>query len=243
MTTKIVLDTNIWIYLTKDTFSELLIELKGKAIYEEIEIVVNDVIIKEWHRNKEKTIKSLVESIKSEYKSAIRLSSHMDEPSKTKFLETLSEYKDEEKRIEKAEMKVQEVEDFMTSCKTLKVTQEQKLFVSNLAIDKKPPFENNKNNFNDALIIRNVCEDANYTFPSRYDLIYVSNNPQDFIDKETKEVHSSLMDGMNPIRLKTVTELGLALKLAPELIEDFDDWLDSQLQWQAELEFEIKRGK
>ena len=243
MTTKIVLDTNIWIYLTKDTFNELLIELKGKAIYEEIEIVVNDVIVKEWHRNKEKTIKALVESIKSEYKSAIRLASHMDEPSKTKFLETLSEYKDEEKRIEKAEKKVQEVEDFMTSCKILEVTEEQKLFVSNLAIDKKPPFENNKNNFNDALIIRNICQDANSTFPSRYDLIYVSNNPQDFIDKETKEVHSSLMDAMNPIRLKTVTELGLALKLAPELIEDFDDWLDSQLQWQAELEFDMKRGK
>ncbi|WP_203296808.1 PIN domain-containing protein [Luteirhabdus pelagi] len=243
MITKIVLDTNIWIYLTKDTFNELLMELKEKAVNEEIKIVVNDVIIKEWHRNKNQTLKALVESIKSEYKSAIKLASHMDEPSKTEFLLSLTDYKDEEKRIEKAEKKVQEVEDFMTTCKIIKVTAEQKLFVSNLAIDKKPPFENNKNNFNDALIIRNICQDANSTFPSRYDLIYVSNNPEDFIDKKTNEVYSSLMDGMNPIRLKTVTELGLALKLAPELIEDFDDWLESELQWQAELESDIRRGK
>ena len=241
--TRIVLDTNIWIYLTKDTFNSLLIELKGKCIYEEIEIIVNDVILKEWKRNKEKTIKSLVESIQSEYKSAIKLSSHMEEPSKSEFLLTLSEYKDEKKRIEKAEKKVQEVEDFMNCCERIEVTNEQKLFISNLAIEKKQPFQNNKNNFNDALIIRNICETAQNTIPNLYDLIYVSNNPEDFIDKKTKEIYSSLMEGMSSVRLKTVTELGQALKLAPELIEDFDDWIESQYQMHAEMEYDIMRGK
>jgi predicted nucleic acid-binding protein len=241
--TKIVLDTNIWIYLTKDTFSELLIELKGKAIYEEFEIVVNEVIVKEWNRNKPNTIKTLVDGIKSEYKSAQKLASHMEEPAKSEFLATLSQYKDEKTRIEKAEKKVKEVEDFMNSCRILEVTNEQKLFISNLAIEKMPPFENNKNNFNDALIIRNICEFAENTVPSKYDLIYVSNNPDDFTDKKTGDVYSSIMEGMNPIRLKTVTQLGQALKLAPELIEDFDDWLDYHLEMEAEYQFDLMRGK
>jgi predicted nucleic acid-binding protein len=241
--TKIILDSNIWIYLTKDTFNSLLIELKGKAIYKEIEILVNEVILKEWKRNKKKTIKSLVESIQSEYKSAIKLSSHMEEPAKSEFLLILTEYKDEKKRIEKAEAKVQEVEEFMNCCEKIKITDEQKLFISNLAIDKKPPFENNKNNFNDALIIRNICETAENTIPNLYDIIYVSNNPQDFIDKETNEVYSSLMDGINSVRLKTVIELGQALKLAPELIEDFDDWVDSYLDAQLDYEMDLRRGK
>lgn len=241
--TKIVLDTNIWIYLTKDAFSKLLIELKGKAIYEEFEIVVNDVIVKEWHRNKERTIKTLVDGIESEYKSAQKLAFHMDEPAKTEFLSILSQYKDEKTRIEKAEKKVKEVEDFMNCCRIVEVTDEQKLFISNLAIEKKPPFENNKNNFNDALIIRNIFAFAENTIPSKYDIIYVSNNPSDFTDKKTGDVYSSIMEGMNPIRLKTVTQLGQALQLAPELIEDFDDWLDAQLDLEADLELDIRRGK
>ena len=48
---------------------------------------------------------------------------------------------------------------------------------------------------------------------------------------------------MQGIRLKNVTQLGEALKLAPELIEDFDDWLEEQLEQKAYTEWEISRGK
>lgn len=40
-----------------------------------------------------------------------------------------------------------------------------------------------------------------------------------------------------------MTELGEALKLAPEVIEDFDAWLEQQLDDQAMYELDIRRGK
>jgi len=239
----IALDTNIWIYLTKDTFFELWIKFKEMKETEEITVIVNDIILKEWARNKPTTIKSLTGSIRNEYKSALNLSNYLQGEVRANYLQTITAYKDETNRIQKAEERVDEVETFMKSCKIIETTEAQKLFISELAISKKPPFQNNKNNFNDALILRNICEFVKVEYPALYDLIYVSNNPDDFIDKETREVHQDIFKDLKPIRLKNVTELGEALKLAPEVIEDFEAWLDYQLDTQAMYELDIMRGK
>jgi len=239
----IALDTNIWIYLTKEVFFELFVKLKQGKEDEEFTVLVNDVVIKEWQRNKAKTISSLADSIKIEYKAAKSLANHLSGEAKTKLLESLAEYKDEASRIRKATDRVNSVEEFMLSCKVFDTTEKQKLYVANLAIEKQPPFQNNKNNFNDALNYRSFCEFTEDSFPHQYDLIYVSNNPDDFIDKQTKEVHASITDGLSSMSIKNVTDLGEALQLAPELIDDFDDWIDAQLEDEAMYQLDIMRGK
>ncbi|SDC24786.1 PIN domain-containing protein [Williamwhitmania taraxaci] len=70
----IALDTNIWIYLTKDTFFELWTKFKEMKENGEVKVLVNDIILKEWARNKPTTIKTLTNNIKNEYKSALNLS-------------------------------------------------------------------------------------------------------------------------------------------------------------------------
>lgn len=239
----IALDTNIWIYLTKDTFFELLTKFKEMKESGEITVIVNDIILKEWNRNKPTTIKTLTNNIKNEYKSALNLSNYFQGVGRTNYLQTISEYEDEVNRIKKAEERVEEIEYFMKSCTIINTTDEQKLFIAELSINKNPPFQNNKNNFNDALILRNICEFAECESPFTHDLIYVSNNPDDFIDKLTKEVHEDLLKGLKPTKLKNVTELGEALKLAPELIIDIDEWLEIQLDNKAMYELDIIRGK
>lgn len=241
--TKIALDTNIWIYLTKDTFYELWVKLKQGKEDGDFEIIVNDVIWKEWIRNKTTTIRTLTENIKNEYKNALNLSRYLSGEEKEKFIQTLSFYKDESNRIKKAEERVQEIESFMNTCTCIHVTEEQKLFVSDLAIEKHPPFQNNKNNFNDSLIIRNIAEYVKSEFLFQYDLIYISNNPDDFTNKKTGEIYSELLEGLEYVRIKSVTELGEAFKLAPECVEDFDAWLEMELDNQAMYELDIMRGK
>jgi len=241
--TNIALDTNIWIYLACDTFFDLWLKLKEMKENDEIRIIVNDIILKEWKRNKKNTLKSLTANIQNEYKSAKKLSNYLSGKTKENYLKTISEYKDETYRIAKAKARVKEIEVFMKSCTTIRTTKKQKLFIADLAINNLPPFENKKNNYNDALIIRNICEYVNGEMPYLYDLIYVSNNPNDFTDKETKEVHKCLLKGLNPIRLKNVTELGEALLLAPEIMEDFDDWLEDKLDNEAMNQLDFIRGK
>ena len=147
--TNVVLDTNIWIYLTSDSYFELWQKLKEMKENKEINIVVNDVIILEWERNRKTTIKNLTENIKREYRSAKNLASYLPPDAKSTFLKNISEYQEEKNRIKMAENRVKEVETFMHSCSMFNVTDGQKLFVSELAINKIPPFQNNKNNFNE----------------------------------------------------------------------------------------------
>lgn len=242
--TNIALDTNIWIYLTNDTFFELWLKLKQMKEAKEIRVIVNDIILQEWERNKPTTIRNLTNNIKNEYKSALNLSNYFTGEAKEKYLETISQYKEEETRIKKAVARVEEIEAFMKSCTIIPVTEKQKLFVAELAIKKTPPFHNNKNNYNDALILVNICEFADSEIPFLYDLIYVSNNPKDFIDPKTNKIYEELSEGLKEdIRIKNVTELGEALKLAPELFEDFDDWLEEQLENEAERYSDMIRGK
>jgi predicted nucleic acid-binding protein len=244
MLPNIALDTNIWIYLTKESFSELWEKLKLMQSNGEIEILINELILLEWSRNKNKTISTLIEGIKGEYKCAKTLANYLNPEDKARFLEQISLFSQESTRAEKARDKVEEVEEFMREkCRHVPVTEQQKLFVANLAIEKKPPFQNNKNNFNDALIVRSLSEYIKTSFYVLHDLIFVTNNPDNFLDKNTRKPHPDLLSDLQGLNLVNVTELGEALKLAPELIDELDEWLEIQLDNEAMRELDIMRGK
>lgn len=217
--TVLALDTNIWIYLCKAEFEPILKALINEVDEGNLEIIVNDVILIEWERNKENTINRLVENIKQEYLSAKKLELYIeDEKTLIKYKEILNNYKSEKKRIEYAKKKVENIEKFMKRCTQVLVTDSQKLYVANLAINKKFPFSNNKNNFNDTVILRNLLEtissiihDKGPNLPFKYDLIYVSNNPKDFIDSKTNNIHQNIIEGLEDIRMISVTDLSQAL--------------------------------
>ncbi len=241
--TKLALDTNIWIYLTKPSYSVLLEKLKN-GNHKDFDVIVNDIVIKEWDRNKENTRKTLVENIKNEANSAFHIIDFLDNDEERENLKAIiQEYKTKENaRIKAADACIEEVENFMKSCTQLEAIAEQIEFVSHLAINKIPPLHTSKNNFNDALIIRNFAEYSKSDLPYKYDMIFVSNNPKDFLDSNTGDVYKELLDGIE-VKMKSVKELGEALEIAPDLIDDFDDWLESELSYRAELEYEISKGK
>ena len=150
---QIFLDTNIWIYLAKNSYPKLWPIVKSMK---EHCFIVNDIVKKEWKRNKEKTLKDIENSIKQEYCSALKLKDFLPQNESDVYSGFLSKYKNEAERIKVAKSIVDEVENIINSCECIPVTDDQKIFVANLAIEKKEPFGNNKNNFNDALIARSI---------------------------------------------------------------------------------------
>lgn len=249
--TILAFDTNIWIYLIKLEFLPILETLIRDVENGAIEILVNDIIITEWERNKEINTKRLCDSIKQEYISAMRIEPFIENgEDRRKYIEILSHYKEEEKRIHQAKMQVEKVERLLMKCTNTLVSKSQKLFVANLAIHKQPPFSKNKNNFNDALIVRNIAEtitkriiNEGAPLPYKYDLIYVSNNLKDFIDSKTHEIYTELLEGCEGLRIISIQDLTHALKIRDELIDDFDEWVEHMVEMHAELEAEIMRGK
>ena len=210
----------------------------------QIQIFINDAILLEWDRNKQTTINTLAKQIKDEYISAKKIAEYLPATEKAAYLKVIGAYNVEATRIAQATKKVEEVETFMKKkCKRVPVTDEQKLFISDLAINNKPPFQNKKNNYNDALILRSICEFITKNNYVLHDLIYVSNNPDDFIDKTTNKVHPELLNGIEQIRIQNVTNLGQALHIAPDLVEEIDEWLEYELDSEAMYQLDIRRGK
>lgn len=248
--TVLAFDTNIWIYLAKPSYDRFYQQLRKLVEEGNLEIIVNDVVKLEWTRNKQTTIKTISENIKNEYFAALNLTGYIpDAEKREQFSALLSEYRKEASRLESATNRVEEVEQFMNSCIHVNVTDEQKLYIANMAMEKQPPFENNKNNFNDALLVRNfaqyMTERIIYegsALPQKYDIIYVSNNQKDFTDAEGN-IYPAIIAGCDNVRFCTVKDLAKAIHEKDELIEDFDDWLEAALDnWMA-LEVEIAMGK
>jgi hypothetical protein len=185
----------------------------------------------------------LILNIKSEYQSAKKLANYLADEKKEQLIQLIAEYKEEEVRIAKAKLRIEEVEDFMKNkCEIIHVSDKQKLFISELAINNKPPFHTRKNNFNDALIIRNLCEYIQATNHYLRDLLYVSNNPDDFIDKTTGKIHSDLLAGLS-VKLTSVTDLGHALKIAPSIVSEMDEQLEDEIDNWIQYQIDLKRGK
>lgn len=253
MTTYIAFDTNIWIYLaTKSNYNPLLDEVIKQYNDGEILLLTNEIIKKEWYRNRENTLNNCVETIKGELKSAMRIAAFLPQAEKESFCKILETYKDEENRIAIVEERLKRIEEVMENyCHDVPITQEQVLHIANLAIDAKHPFHNKKNQFNDALIVRSLCQfvstqtsSTGNATPKKYDFIFVSNNPSDFIDKQTKNIYSSITEGIERnYSIANAAELGQALNMSQELIDDWDEMIEAWLDYEAHRQLDIMRGK
>ena len=244
--TILAFDTNIWIYMVEERFYQFFKELKEQKNKGFVDIIVSDIVKKEWNRNKESVRKKVIDEIKTEYRHTKQLSEFIqDSHARNAFLEHLAFCKDEKARCQAAENRISEIELFMNECTEITVNEQQILYVAQLAIDKQPPMHNNKNNFNDALILRNyyqyvedkVCKEGN-AVPSKYDFIYFSNNSKDFIDSQTGEVYKTIIQIQPSVRTyisKDIADFARVLELSSDLIDDFDDWVQSQLEWEAEV--------
>lgn len=252
--TIIALDTNIWIYMAKSASASLIEDLNKEIDSGNLKLIANDLILKEWNRNKAKTIKAVSESIKSEANCAKKISEYITcQEDKQKYLDIILSYKDEINRIQAATDKIDMVENLLKKCICTNITEQQINHISHLAIDSLPPMQDKKNNFNDALIVRNLVEyicsivkEQGSATPNKYDFIFVSNNPDDFIDKKTGAIYPEIVDGIelaDTITIANVKELGQALNIRTDLIDDFDDWLEWMIEMQAEYEYEVMRGK
>lgn len=126
---------NIWIYLTKENYAPLFEKLRQKTSDGEVELIVNDVIISEWYRNKENTIQNLLKSITNEHKSTKNLIKFLLDEQKDMFNLLLEYISSNDKRHQKAELRVDAIEKLLLNSKKMEVTDEQKLFVAKMAIE------------------------------------------------------------------------------------------------------------
>lgn len=240
-----LIDTNSWIELAKPRFNNLLSVLEEQVKDGQIEILVNEIILDEWERNKDRIVKSIIGSIKTHAKSAIKIADFLNSEEAKKLTEIVEKYREEEElQIQIANRHIERVESLLKSGINIPIDDEIKVQIANRALSKRAPFHNGKNNVADGLIIFSAVDYIKREKMIQISLIFVSANYKEFCSPDNiDEVHPEILEDIERVHLIFTNNIGRILEIKEENINDEETYAEYQFwNWLA-TEAEIARGK
>lgn len=239
----LILDTNIWVYLANghdpmtdkahdDLHFNLLKSLKELKANRDICILINDIVLNEWKRNKHHCLQK-VESLKKKFANPDEVFKGILKYAKLDVEELKKEYlAGIEKDIKANEEHIVNVEYFLKNeCTIIETTKEIKLKMFDLSVNNKAPFHNKKNNIADATILFSADEflqDMLYSEDSS--AIFVSNNFTDFTDSKNKEkFHPEIVAQLHSPDIKYQRVLPAALQVSKEILLEIEAFYKREL--------------
>lgn len=255
----LILDTNVWIYLcngldpisgkhSDNAHFELLDKLKKYTENQEISVLVNDIIISEFDRNKSHTGLN-ISKLTNKLKEGLSFIKGIDKYTTDKI--NLEKIKIDYERgviseISRNTEHIKNVEKFLIeNCTLIPITDEIKLKTVSLAIDKKAPFHNSKNNFSDACILFSADEylsawlsDVEYDSVEDHRAIFISNNINDFCQKELTTFHPEIKQTLKCKTISFERVLPAAMNLSSKFIAEFREFqMISSMEFLCESEY------
>lgn len=243
----LILDTNIWLYLANgldpitakhhdDLHFKLLESLKELKDNNDICIIINEIIVEEWKRNKEHSkakIKKLILKLENPDNSFTELKKYVKSQTDDLKEEYIVGLQNDIKANEKH---IQNVEDFLLKdCMMVDISQEIKVKIFDLSVLNKAPFHNKKNNIADASILFSSTEYLNdKLWEDDVSAIFVSNNIDDFTDGKNKnDFHPDIKEIVGNNKIKYERVLPAALNVSKSIIQEIEEhrrkemWLES----------------
>lgn len=236
----LIFDTNIWIYLANghdplansdnsNKHFEFLETLEYLRNTDKISILINDIIIDEWNRNKQNVFQKInklqrkLDNADNAIKDILRYSTGFDGLS-DKYKEGLRQ------EIEANRNHIKNVEDFLFSeCINTGIEQSVKLQVYQMAVDKDVPLHKGKNNLSDITILLSAYEYLKTYMEYELPVYFVSNNWQDFTDEKDKDsFHPEIKKLLKDVKIEYERVLPKAIKLTEEAVEEIEKYLEEQ---------------
>jgi len=251
----ICLDTNAWIYLANGMEPvKLLHYIEEQASKGAITLLVPELTVEEWERNKVNIKKGVLKELTNATDNFKRLTKAISQRTADafEFLFTTpdvfaieEEYFDNitrdimsnRKKLEEAiEKNIESVEKLFANGRTIRLptTDKSKLQSADLALDKKAPFLK-KNSFADAVILMAFC---NYLKENNItDGMFVSYNSEDYCLKENgnKSLHPDLQPFMDEVGAKFYTVIGEAMNTIETILsaEEMARIREVQEEWKS----------
>ncbi|RAJ00477.1 hypothetical protein LX64_04183 [Chitinophaga skermanii] len=251
----LILDTNIWLYLANGFDSrsnklgnlhfELLNEISTLVDQGKIRVFTNDIIIKEWKRNKFATLEKVknLENFLDNSKMQMKIMREkLGEEGKSKADDIIKELeKSIEDEIKENKSHIDAVENFLLNNTTnIPIKESTRAKVTHIAEEKKAPFHNKSNSFADAVIFMSACEHFQWQIEMQdeYDMvpyfgmertIFVTNNSDDFCEKKgTSKIHPDLAQYCVPAKIEVELNLAKALNLSQSTILKIEEEMKLQ---------------
>ncbi len=242
----LVLDTNIWIaHIAKNWPSGIIDVIKKKKESGEIILLSNEIIIQEWNRNKETTLKDLEKKADAVFVTTEKVFESYSVKSKGRYSDLIEDFLSHRNYFkESAKQHIDKTEQLLNECEIIPVTDKMKIRATEWALEKKAPFIKNKNSVADALIIISAAEYLEKKSIGITDSIFVSFNSEEFSSKKDKnEIHSDLKALLDEANMKFTRHLGEALSLPNKMLKEIDEYVEYYIQDWIETEISIARGK
>lgn len=244
----LILDTNNWIYLANgldpisnkhhdDLHYELLKSLKELKDKNQAQVIINEIIVIEWNRNKEHCkakIKKLEQKLANKdnsFKEIEKYTTANINQLQEEFIRSI------EKEIRSNETHIQNVEDFiLNDCVKVEISQKLKLEIFDLSINNHAPFHNKKNNVGDAAILLSAVEYLkNRQDYFGYQAFFISNNIEEYTDgKNLKDFHPQLAGLLNGVNLQFERILPSALNVSKQIVAEMEQFFIKLAEYAVE---------
>jgi hypothetical protein len=230
--TKLLIDTCVWLDLVKTSKGEELDLLMEFIEHGEVGILLPEIIISEFDRNKDRVIMDASKSFSSHFKKVKEMvTAHGDQDLKGTILSHLD---DIDKKIptlgESAFNSLSKIEEILRNAEVISLSDEIKLRATQRAIDKTAPFHSSKNSIGDAIILECYNQYKVQNSSQEFGLMFVTHNVNDFSTKNgnQKYPHEDLTDIFDSPKSQYFINLPEALNsINPELAEEAEfekDW-------------------
>jgi len=234
---KFSIDTCVWLDIAKTAKGEKVLDLLIEFIErEEIKLLLPEIVVTEFERNKERIIADAGKSLSSHFKKVKEMVvAHGDQSLKDSILSQLDNI---DKKIptlgENVFNSIQRIEEIMGKSEIINITDEIKLRATQRAIDKKAPFHLSKNSIGDAIIIESFYDYKMRNAAQEFNLIFITHNVTDFSVKNgnQKLPHEDFADIFDSPKSQYYINLPEALNsINPELVKE----IEFENEWDFEL--------
>lgn len=255
----LTLDTNTWIYLANGTEPvRLLTYLKQEVDKRNITVLIPDIIIAEWNKNKDKAVKQGgIKHYKDVTEALDRILKLLgargerdvlsflldEEDEKDYFIDFIENFKKKKKEVEDAiSDNIKLIEDLFAHASTIKINikDEIKLKSGEFALEKKAPFKL-KNSFADALIVFSFIDYVKTN--SIEGALFITYNSDDFCEKKEgkKSLHPDLEPDFTETKSKFYTIVGEAINtIEKDIVSKEELELIKEMQEEASREEHIE---
>ncbi len=233
---KLLIDTSVWLDLAKDHRQQVLLSaLEGLIERKDVAIILPQIVIDEFKRNKQRVIEESARSHSGFFKRVKDAVARFgDENTKGAILQQLN---DLDHRIgtlgEAANASVARIERLFEASTVFPTSDAVKLRAAERAIANRAPFHRQRNGIGDAILIETYAAAVEADRETDVRFAFVTHNTKDFSDTnvDNRKPHPDIAASFSPDRSTYSISLAETLnEVAPELLEDFR----FELEWTEE---------
>ena len=214
---KILIDTCVWLDLTKDYRQQAILTALEELIRQgEIELILPRTVVDEFARNKARVIEESSRSLSGTLKRTKEAVEKFGDPRKKRTV--LHELDDVGHRLpilgEAAVATVGRIEKLFARSRVIEISDAVKLRAAQRAIDKRAPFHRQRNGIDDAILIEVYADVVSATAAAGLRFAFITHNTKDFShpNASDKLPHPDLADCFSRVRSLYSITLGEALR-------------------------------